>query len=75
MRARGAWQAALHADRPTVLEMMTDPDVPPVPPHVTREQIGAYFSALVKRDPDALGLIAASAKEWWAGLFPSRESH
>ena len=34
-----AWEAALAADRPTVLEMVTDPTVPPVPPHVTAKQI------------------------------------
>jgi len=67
-----AWQAALHAGRPALLELITDPNVPPVPPHVTREQIGAYLRALLKRDPDARGLIAQSAKQWWAGLFPAR---
>ncbi|MBV8599881.1 MAG: thiamine pyrophosphate-requiring protein, partial [Actinobacteria bacterium] len=32
---RGAWEEALHADRPVVLEVKTDPDVPPLPPHIT----------------------------------------
>jgi pyruvate dehydrogenase (quinone) len=67
-----AWHAALQAGRPALLELVTDPNVPPLPPHVTREQIGAYLRALIKRDPDAPGLIAQSAKQWWAGLFPSR---
>ncbi|MBV8480543.1 MAG: thiamine pyrophosphate-requiring protein, partial [Actinobacteria bacterium] len=35
---RGAWEEALHADRPVVLEVKTDPDVPPLPPHITFEQ-------------------------------------
>ncbi|HEY4065964.1 MAG TPA: thiamine pyrophosphate-requiring protein [Burkholderiaceae bacterium] len=71
----GAWQAALTADRPTVLEFVTDPDVPPVPPHITREQVGSYFKAVAKRDPDAMGIVIASAKQWWSGLFPERDAH
>jgi len=67
-----AWDSALGADRPTLVEVVADPDVPPVPPHVTSKQLKAYLSALVKGDPDARNIIVSSAKEWWAGLFPPR---
>lgn len=67
-----AWDAALAADRPTVLEMVTDPDVPPMPPHVKAQQARAYLSALWQGDPDALGIITASFKETWDSLFPKR---
>ncbi len=63
----GAWDAALRADRPVVLEMVTDPNVPPIPPHVTAKQTKAYLSALLKGDRDAIGAIVQTAKEWWAG--------
>ncbi len=33
-----AWDAALSADRPTVIEVKTDPDVAPFPPHLTLQQ-------------------------------------
>jgi pyruvate dehydrogenase (quinone) len=66
-----AWDRALAADRPTVLEMVTDPSVPPLPPHVTAEQAKAYMSALIKRDADAIEMIKASAKEVWASLVPA----
>ena len=66
-----AWDRALAADRPTVLEMVTDPSVPPLPPHVTAEQAKAYLSALIKGDPDAIEMIKASAKEVWASLVPA----
>ena len=65
-----AWDVALGADRPTVLEMVTDPNVPPLPPHVTYEQAKAYLSALIKRDPDSLRMVVATAKEWWDGVKP-----
>ncbi|TAK83433.1 MAG: thiamine pyrophosphate-requiring protein [Betaproteobacteria bacterium] len=60
-----AWDQALAADRPTLLEMVTDPNVPPLPPHISFEQAKAYLSALIKRDPDSLRMVVASAKEWW----------
>jgi pyruvate dehydrogenase (quinone) len=67
-----AWERALAAERPTVLEMVTDPNVPPLPPHITFEQARAYLSALIKRDPDSLRMVTASAKEWWDGVRPRR---
>ena len=65
-----AWERALAAERPTLLEMVTDPNVPPLPPHITFEQAKAYLSALIKRDPDSLRMVTASAKEWWDGVRP-----
>ena len=61
-----AWDAALAADRPTVLEMVTDPSVPPLPPHITMKQARAYLEALIKGDPDALSVIRESARQMWA---------
>jgi pyruvate dehydrogenase (quinone) len=49
-----------------VLEAITDPNVPPLPPHITLEQGKAYVSALLKGDPDALGIIKRSFRE----VFP-----
>ncbi|HYD63547.1 MAG TPA: thiamine pyrophosphate-requiring protein [Noviherbaspirillum sp.] len=65
-----AWEAALSSRIPTVLEMVTDPDVPPLPPHVSVKQARAYLSALLHRDPDALGTVVATAREWWDSMFP-----
>ena len=65
-----AWKQALEADVPTVLEMMTDPNVPPLPPHITGAQAKAYLSALWRRDPDALSVMANSARQWWDTIAP-----
>ncbi|HEY0846446.1 MAG TPA: thiamine pyrophosphate-requiring protein [Noviherbaspirillum sp.] len=65
-----AWDQALASRVPTVLEMVTDPDVPPLPPYISGKQAKAYFSALLHRDPDSIGMVIASAKDWWDGLFP-----
>src|SRR3954447_20094657 len=47
-----AWDRALAADRPGVLEAMTDPDVPILPPHITLEQAKHFATSLLKGDPD-----------------------
>jgi len=66
-----AWDAALSASRPTVLEVVTDPEVPPLPPHIHAKQAKAYLSALVNRDPNAIAMVKQSAKEMWDSVFPS----
>ncbi|GGL11693.1 thiamine pyrophosphate-requiring protein [Mangrovihabitans endophyticus] len=57
-----AWQQALAADRPTVLDVYTDPDVPPIPPHSTFEQMKDAASALIKGDSSRWGIIREGAK-------------
>jgi pyruvate dehydrogenase (quinone) len=64
-----ALDEALRAKRPVLLEMVTDPNVPPLPPHVTAKQAKSYAKALVHGDPQALDVVVATAKEWWDGVF------
>jgi pyruvate dehydrogenase (quinone) len=33
-----AWDEALGSDRPVVIDALTDPEVPPLPPHITFQQ-------------------------------------
>jgi pyruvate dehydrogenase (quinone) len=61
-----AWDRALTAQRPMVLEMVTDPNVPPLPPHITTKEAKAYLEALIKGDPNAIEVVKASAKQMWA---------
>ncbi|MBE7374538.1 thiamine pyrophosphate-requiring protein [Pseudomonas lopnurensis] len=67
-----AWEAALAADRPVVIEFKTDPDVPPLPPHIKLEQAKAYASAL-PRDPDTRGIIKQTAKQVLGSLMPGHK--
>lgn len=57
-----AWERALSADRPTVLDVIVDPDVPALPPHATFEQAKSLTTALIKGDPNALGIATESVK-------------
>jgi pyruvate dehydrogenase (quinone) len=67
-----AWDRALAADRPVVYEAITDPEVPPLPPHITIEQAKALTSALVKGDPNAGEIVKQSFRQKIEGFLPGR---
>jgi pyruvate dehydrogenase (quinone) len=64
-----AWDMALKSDRPVVIEAMVDPDVPPLPPHITLEQAKSFTSALLKGDPDARGIM----EQAFRAMFPKKK--
>jgi len=51
---------------------VTDPNVPPLPPHVSAKQAMAYVRAMFGGEADATAVVTASIKEVWEGLFPPR---
>jgi pyruvate dehydrogenase (quinone) len=57
-----AWDEALGADRPVVYEAMTDPEVPPLPPHIRFEQATSLAQALAKGEPHTLRIAMQSLK-------------
>jgi pyruvate dehydrogenase (quinone) len=65
-----AWDRALAADRPTVLDVLCDPDVPPIPPHATFEQAKSLAHAVVGGDQDAAGFIKQGVKQKAQQYFP-----
>ena len=67
-----AWDAALSADRPVVVEAVTDPEVPPLPPHITVEQARAFASALKAGDPDSRRIIGQSFRQKLQEFLPGR---
>lgn len=62
-----AWDRALAARRPVLLEMVTDPEVPPIPPHVPIKQVQSYLKALRQEDASGGAALRATIKQWWAG--------
>jgi pyruvate dehydrogenase (quinone) len=58
-----AWTQALAADRPAVLDIMCDPDVPPIPPHATFAQAKAAGLAVLHGDEDRWGFIKQGLKQ------------
>jgi pyruvate dehydrogenase (quinone) len=67
-----AWDEALAADRPVVLEVKTDPEVPPLPPHITFEQAKHLTEALAKGDPHEGSIIKDTARQVLASLIPGK---
>jgi pyruvate dehydrogenase (quinone) len=70
-----AWTQALAADRPTLLDIRCDPEVPPIPPHATYEQIKEMTAAVLKGDPNAWHLIYQGAKTKAQEFVPHRGSN
>ncbi|MFE0686635.1 thiamine pyrophosphate-requiring protein [Streptomyces xiamenensis] len=58
-----AWRQALAADRPCLLEFVTDPAVPPIPPHATWEQAQATAEALLRGDSDRTNVVKRGIKQ------------
>ncbi len=58
----GAWDEALAAERPVLIEAITDPEVPPLPPHIKVEQATSMAKALVKGDPNGARIVKQSLK-------------
>ena len=69
-----AWDLALAADRPTVLDFRTDPDVPPIPPHATYEQAKDAAMALLKGDPDGWGVLKEGIMTKVREVIPGKDS-
>jgi pyruvate dehydrogenase (quinone) len=67
-----AWDEALAADRPTVIEVVVDPDIPPLPPHITFEQAAAMASAMANGDPDAMDVMTKSLRAKMQEFLPGR---
>ncbi len=65
-----AWRRAFAADRPTVLDVHVDPDVPPVPPHATWTEMKATARSMLKGDEDRWGVIREGVKTKVAEVLP-----
>ncbi len=65
-----AWDEALSSKQPVVINAYTDPDVPPLPPHITLEQAKAFTFSMLKGDPDRAGVVKQSFKEMIEGIVP-----
>ncbi|HJW57252.1 MAG TPA: thiamine pyrophosphate-requiring protein [Burkholderiaceae bacterium] len=65
-----AWEAALASDRPVVLEFKTDPEVPPLPSHITLAEAKKFAETIVKGDPREGHMIAGALKQVFSSIIP-----
>jgi pyruvate dehydrogenase (quinone) len=71
-RVGAAWDEALHAGRPVVIDAVTDPEVPPLPPHITFDQAVNFAESVVRGDSGRRGMIRQSLRQAAHGLVPGR---
>ncbi|MFD3505104.1 thiamine pyrophosphate-requiring protein [Streptomyces sp. NPDC058676] len=67
------WRAGLDADGPAVIEFLTDPAVPPIPPHATWEQMEATAASILKGDADRGAVVKRGFKAKMQEFLPGRE--
>jgi pyruvate dehydrogenase (quinone) len=67
-----AWEMALAADRPCVIEVITDPEVPTLPPHISFEEAVNFTRAIVKGDSNWREMIGGAVREKADELLPGR---
>ena len=67
-----AWDEALGADGPVLLDIRCDPAVPPIPPHATFEQAKELTESILKGDPNAFHLMIQGAKTKAQEFVPHR---
>jgi len=65
-----AWDAALAADRPVLLEIRTDPNHALLPPHISLEQAKHFTAAFAKGAPEEIPAIVQSFKSVLAQIAP-----
>ncbi len=60
-----AWETAVSADRPVVIEVVTDPNVPSLAPHITPKQAQAFSKAMLKGDPERLRVLRQTLRDFF----------
>ena len=63
---------AMTLKRPVVLDVYTDPSVPPLPPHITFKQAKAFASSMWKGDPNTWDMIKQSWKDVIESYIPHK---
>ena len=66
-----SWDEALASDRPVILEFYTDPNVPPLPPHITLKD-AEHFMTMMPSEPELGSVLKNSAKELISTILPHR---
>ena len=68
-----AWEQALGATRPVILEAITDPEVPTLPPHITFEQAKKFIESMIEGEPRLGHMIKQTFKEAVQGILPHKK--
>jgi pyruvate dehydrogenase (quinone) len=69
-RMGAAWDEAFASDRPVVLEVKTDPEVPPLPPHITIQEARNFVTTLAKGDEREGSMLKDTARQVLSSILP-----
>ncbi|KXU93947.1 thiamine pyrophosphate-binding protein [Caballeronia megalochromosomata] len=72
-RMAAVWDEAFASDRPVVIEVKADPNVPPLPPHITLQQAKAFATTLMKGDPSQGNVIVDTARQVLSAVLPGHK--
>jgi len=67
-----AWDDALSSDRPVVMNVYADPNVPPLPPHITLKD-AKNFMSMIPTEPELGSVLKNTAREVLATVLPGKE--
>ena len=67
-----AWDEALAADCPVIMNVKADPNVPPLPPHITLKD-AKNFVTMMADEPELASVIKNSAKQMFAGVLAGKD--
>ncbi|MEU3511647.1 thiamine pyrophosphate-requiring protein [Streptomyces longwoodensis] len=67
------WRSALAANGPVVLEFLTDPSVPPIPPHASWDQMESTAEAILKGDPETAHVVKQGIKAKIQEFLPGQD--
>ncbi|HXF10790.1 MAG TPA: thiamine pyrophosphate-requiring protein [Desulfuromonadaceae bacterium] len=70
-----AWDEAFDSDCPVVIDAVVDPEVPPLPPHITVRQARNLMKSLLHRDPHTGRIIRQSYRDIIESYLPHRDHH
>jgi pyruvate dehydrogenase (quinone) len=68
-----AFDKALSADRPVVMNVYTDPEIETLPPHISFEQEVNFSKTLIKGDTEEGGIVTKSIKGVIEGILPHKD--
>jgi pyruvate dehydrogenase (quinone) len=71
-RIGAAWDEALASDCPVIMNMKADPNVPPLPPHITLKD-AKNFMTMMADEPELASVIKNSAKQMLASILPGKD--
>jgi pyruvate dehydrogenase (quinone) len=67
-----ALDKAMTLQKPVLVDVLSDPNVPPLPPHISFKQMKAFTSSIVKGDVDAWDMIKQTYKDVIENYLPHK---